>query len=115
MGDTMVLRLAAPGAIAALAVLLLACAGGGAPAAAPTVGVRTDLSDSGAIRRFADIRGRTLGLSAPSSGMAIDMSRASQEGGISGGDVNGATLSFPDRVPALANGAIGVSGVAEPV
>jgi NitT/TauT family transport system substrate-binding protein len=76
--------------------------------------IRKDLYDSGAIRSFADMRGRTLGLIAPSSGLAIDMSRAFQEAGMSDADVNWETLSFPDQVPALANGAIDVSILTEP-
>ena len=82
--------------------------------ASTAIVVRKDLYDSGAIRGFADMRGRTLGLIAPSSGLAIDMSRAFQEAGMSDADVNWETLSFPDQVPALANGAIDVSVLTEP-
>ncbi len=76
--------------------------------------VRKDLMDSGAIRDLADLRDRSVGLIAPTSSLAIDMSRALQSVGLSDTDVSWVLLPFPDQALALANGAIEVSILTEP-
>lgn len=76
--------------------------------------VRKELIDAGTIRELADLRGRTLGVIAPTSGLAIDASRGLQSAGLTDADVTWTYLSFPDQLPALANGAIDVGTPTEP-
>jgi NitT/TauT family transport system substrate-binding protein len=76
--------------------------------------VRKDLIDSGAVRDVADLRGRTIGSISQTVGLTIDLSRALQGAGLSDNDINLTVLSFPDQVPALANGAIDAGMLSEP-
>ncbi|HWP29075.1 MAG TPA: ABC transporter substrate-binding protein [Chloroflexota bacterium] len=76
--------------------------------------VRKELIDTGAIRDLSDLRGRTVGLVAPSATLAIDVYRGLQTVGLSDADIHWVILSFPDQVLALANGAIDTATLTEP-
>ena len=76
--------------------------------------LRKDLADSGAVRELADLRGRTIGTLSMTSGATIDLSRSLLNAGLNDADINLVLLSYPDQVPALANGAIDAGLNAEP-
>jgi NitT/TauT family transport system substrate-binding protein len=77
--------------------------------------VRKDLFESGAIRDYADLRGRPFG--APSRGSTIEYSidLAMRQVGLSADDLDWIELGFPEQIPAFANRAIDASFNTEPV
>lgn len=77
--------------------------------------VRKDLFDSGAIRDYADLRGRPFG--APSRGSTIEYSidLAMRQVGLSADDLDWIELGFPEQIPAFANRAIDAAYNTEPV
>ncbi|HEY7066591.1 MAG TPA: ABC transporter substrate-binding protein [Chloroflexota bacterium] len=79
--------------------------------------VRKDLLDSGAVRDYADLRGRTVALVPPrgASPNAVDFSRALARGGLTEDDVNLVELAYPDMNAAFASKAIDVSETLEPL
>jgi NitT/TauT family transport system substrate-binding protein len=79
--------------------------------------VRKDLIDSGEVREYADLRGRTVALPPPrgASPNAVDFSRALARGGLTEADVNLVELAYPDMNPAFASKAIDVSETLEPL
>ena len=78
---------------------------------------RKDLVDSGELRDYADLRGRTVALVPPrgASPNAVDFSRALTRGGLTEDDVNLVELAYPDMNPAFASKAIDVSETLEPL
>jgi NitT/TauT family transport system substrate-binding protein len=79
--------------------------------------VRKDLIDSGEVRDYPDLRGRTVALPPPhmASPNAVDFSRALARGGLTEDDVNLVELAYPDMNSAFASKAIDVSETLEPL
>src|SRR5579885_2416310 len=65
--------------------------------------VRKDLLDSGAVRSFADFRGRTFGENVPGVITSYLLERELKKVGLSPQDLTYTTLSFPDMLNAFAN------------
>jgi NitT/TauT family transport system substrate-binding protein len=76
--------------------------------------VRKDLIDSGAIRDYADLRGRTLAILATGSTVEMLAERMLQRVGMGLGDVNTVQLGAGDQIAAFANGAIDAGLITEP-
>jgi NitT/TauT family transport system substrate-binding protein len=76
--------------------------------------VRRDLVDSGAIRDYADLRGRTLAILATGSTIEMLAERMLQRVGMGLGDVNTVQLGAGDQIAAFANGAIDAGLITEP-
>jgi NitT/TauT family transport system substrate-binding protein len=76
--------------------------------------VRKDLADSGVMRDYADLRGRTLAINATGSTVELLAERALRRGGLAMSDANIVQLGFGDQLPAFANRAIDVGLTAEP-
>jgi NitT/TauT family transport system substrate-binding protein len=76
--------------------------------------VRTELIESGAFGDYPDLRGRKVAIpgrgTAPDFAVGLALARA----GLAPSDCERVELSFPDMVPALANGAVDVAVQAEP-
>jgi NitT/TauT family transport system substrate-binding protein len=77
--------------------------------------VRKDLTDSGQVHDWADLRGRTLAV--PSRGSVNDYSleRGLQLDGLTLADVGLVEMPFPDMVAALANGNVDGAYLTEPL
>ena len=76
--------------------------------------VRKDLVDSGAVRDYADLRGRTLAILATGSTVEMLAERMLQRVGLGLGDVNVVQLGAGDQIAAFANGAIDAGLITEP-
>ncbi len=76
--------------------------------------VRRDLVDSGAIRDYADLRGRTIGVLSFGSTNELVAERALQRGGLTADDANLIQMGAADQITALGNGAIDVGLLTEP-
>jgi NitT/TauT family transport system substrate-binding protein len=76
--------------------------------------VRKNLLDSGAVRSFADLRGRVFGENVPGVLTTSLVERELQRAGLSLQDVNSTTLSFPDMLTAFANDAVDFGVLTEP-
>jgi NitT/TauT family transport system substrate-binding protein len=76
--------------------------------------VRKDLVDSGAVRTYADLKGRVF--AAPTRGSTIEYSidLAMHHDGLTADDLEWVELGFPDQLPAFANGAIDAGYNTEP-
>jgi NitT/TauT family transport system substrate-binding protein len=76
--------------------------------------VRKDLVDSGAVRTYADLKGRVF--AAPTRGSTIEYSidLAMHRDGLTADDLEWVELGFPDQLPAFANGAIDAGYNTEP-
>ncbi|MBI4318306.1 MAG: ABC transporter substrate-binding protein [Chloroflexi bacterium] len=75
---------------------------------------RKDLLDSGAIKDYADLKGKNIGLLAKATGNEIDIDRAARKGNLTLKDVSLVELTFPDMIVALSNKAIDVALMPEP-
>ena len=76
--------------------------------------VRKSLLDSGAVRSFADLRGRVFAENAPGVITTYVMERELQRVGLGLQDVNTTTLAFPDFLAGFANEAIDFGFLVEP-
>ncbi len=76
--------------------------------------VRKDLLDSGAVRSFADFRGRTFGENVPGVITSYLLERELKKVGLSPQDLTYTTLSFPDMLNAFANGIVDAGVEVEP-
>ena len=76
---------------------------------------REDLYDSGQLRTFADLRGRTMAMLAPCNSHDPLLQRALDRGGLTRGDVEITYMSFPDMNVALANHGIDFAWQIEPL
>jgi NitT/TauT family transport system substrate-binding protein len=76
--------------------------------------VRKSLLDSGAVRSFADLRGRVVAENAPGVITTYALERQLQQVGLGLQDVNMPTMSFPDMVTAFSNDAIDAAFQVEP-
>ena len=76
--------------------------------------VRKDLADSGAIRDWADLRGRSIAYLANGTSNQIDVAMSLERGGLTTADANLLLLPFPEMNTALANRALDVAVQIEP-
>lgn len=76
--------------------------------------VRTDLVESGAVRDYADLKGRTISSTSRGNSTEVEIMGALTKGGLTFEDINYTSLSFPDMISAFANGAIDAAIVIEP-
>src|SRR5207247_525667 len=78
--------------------------------------VRKELYDAGRGQRLADLRELSLAITPPGKGTstACGLGRGLQQVGLTLDDLNIQPITFPDMVPALANGAIDAAMIAEP-
>jgi len=76
--------------------------------------VRKDLADAGAIRDYADLRGRNIGIMSFGSTVELVAERALQRGGLTADDVNLVQMGAADQITALGNRAIDVGLMTEP-
>jgi len=76
--------------------------------------VRKDLVDSGAVRTYADLKGRPF--AAPTRGSTIEyaLDLAMKRDGLTADDLDWVDLGFPDQLPAFANHAIDAGYNTEP-
>jgi ABC-type nitrate/sulfonate/bicarbonate transport system substrate-binding protein len=77
--------------------------------------VRQDLLDSGEIRSFADLRGRTITKLGPCDSQDPQIQRALERGGLTRDDIQLTYMGFPDMNVALANRAVDASWQVEPL
>jgi NitT/TauT family transport system substrate-binding protein len=68
--------------------------------------VRKDLVESGQVREYADLRGRTVAIAAKASVTEYAAHLVAQRGGYALPDLNIVELGFPEMVTAFANGSI---------
>ncbi|HZU06870.1 MAG TPA: ABC transporter substrate-binding protein [Chloroflexota bacterium] len=76
--------------------------------------VRKSLLDSGAVRSFADLRGRVFAENVPAVLTTAIVERELQRAGLSLEDVTRTTLSFPDMLVGFANDAVDFAVLVEP-
>jgi NitT/TauT family transport system substrate-binding protein len=76
--------------------------------------VRKSLLDSGAVRSFADLRGRVVAENAPAVITTYVLERQLQQAGLGLQDVNMPTMSFPDMLTSFANDNIDAAFEVEP-
>ncbi len=76
--------------------------------------VRKDLADGGAIRDYADLRGRTLAIINFGSPSELLLERALQRGGLALSDANVVQLGSGDQITAFANRGIDAGLLTEP-
>jgi ABC-type nitrate/sulfonate/bicarbonate transport system substrate-binding protein len=63
----------------------------------------TEVAASGAIKDYADLRGRPIAISTRGSALEVILDKALRRGGLTLDDVDVKTLGYPDMLPALAN------------
>jgi NitT/TauT family transport system substrate-binding protein len=66
--------------------------------------VRKDLYDSGQLREYSQLRGKRIAMSGLTTSNRVDVNKILALGGLTEADVELTAMSFPDMVPALANG-----------
>jgi NitT/TauT family transport system substrate-binding protein len=99
-----------------LAMTIVASLGtGGSDSNSSWLVARPELANSGEVRTWADLRGRTLAI--PGFGNFNDyaIARALERAGVPLSEVQRVELSFTDQLPALANGRIDAGALAEPL
>jgi ABC-type nitrate/sulfonate/bicarbonate transport system substrate-binding protein len=77
--------------------------------------VRQSLYDSGQIRGFADLRGRSVGKLSRCDSQDPQLERALERGGLTRDDIDLHYMAFPDMNVALANGALDATWQVEPL
>lgn len=86
-----------------------------APGGDPTAIIaRADLVDSGAIKSGADLKGKTIAVTAPGQVLDIIVNTFLAKNGLKASDVKMIGMPFPDMVPAMSNGAIDAAIVIDP-
>lgn len=76
--------------------------------------VRKELVDSGAVRDWPDLKGRTIAIAAKASTNEYAADLLAERGGFTLADLNVVELNFSDMLSAFANGAIDIAIVNEP-
>jgi NitT/TauT family transport system substrate-binding protein len=76
--------------------------------------VRKDLADSGAIRDYADLRGKRIAIAVKGTTAEVIVGKALEKGGLTMADVEIVELPYPDMVAAMATGVIDVGVAPEP-
>ncbi len=77
--------------------------------------VRKDLFDTGAVRDWSDLRGRTIAVASRGSVNDYMVSKGLALGGVGYGDVDWVELSFPDQTAGLANGTVDAALSTDPL
>jgi NitT/TauT family transport system substrate-binding protein len=77
--------------------------------------VRKELIDRGLVRDWPDLRGRSVAVPARGSVNDYTLARGLQQAGMSLADVDLVEMSFPDMIPALANGNLDAGLSTEPL
>jgi NitT/TauT family transport system substrate-binding protein len=75
---------------------------------------RKDLADSGQIRDYADLRGRTIATSGEGNVTTVAIGKALERGGLTRDDANVVSMGFADMLGAFAGGSLDAAFVAEP-
>jgi NitT/TauT family transport system substrate-binding protein len=76
--------------------------------------VRKDLYDAGQLRDYSQFAGRRIALSGTTGTSRVDVEKMLERGGLDESAVDLVALSFPDMIPALANGSVDVAIANEP-
>jgi len=76
--------------------------------------IRKELLDSGAVQRFADLRGRVFAENVPGNLLTYVLEQELRKAGVSPEEVTYTTVPFPDMVPGFANGVIDAALLSEP-
>jgi NitT/TauT family transport system substrate-binding protein len=76
--------------------------------------VRKDLADSGAIRDWADLRGKRIALAVNGTTASVAIGGALEKGGLTLADAEIVEIPYADQVTALSTGAIDVGVAPEP-
>ncbi len=76
--------------------------------------VRKDLIDSGAVKTYADLKGRKFGQSGTGNAQSVALDMAMKSVGLRYEDLNTVTIDFPDMNPAMANKNIDAALSSEP-
>jgi NitT/TauT family transport system substrate-binding protein len=87
---------------------------GAAPFGLAPVLVRRDLYESGQLRDYSQFGGRRVALSGPGGTNRVDLNKMLERGGLSEADVEIVPMSFPDMIPAVANGSVDLAIAIEP-
>ncbi len=77
--------------------------------------VRKDLIESGAIRTFADLKGKSIAINSKGTGTEIQLEKALSLGKVGRNEVNVLEMSFPDVLTALQNKTIDAGFTVEPL
>ncbi len=77
--------------------------------------VRKDLIDTGQVKTYADLKGRTFALAARKASLELDLLKVLRLGGLRPEDVRIVTMPFPQMNAALASGAIDACFQLEPL
>jgi NitT/TauT family transport system substrate-binding protein len=76
--------------------------------------VRKDLIDSGAVRDYADLRGRRMSITAVGTSVHAIAGRLAERGGFSLRELDLVELGYPDMLPALAGRSLDAAVLVEP-
>ena len=76
--------------------------------------LRKELADSGRVKSVADLKGLRFGQPARGISPELDLEAFLRQGGLTPADLDVTILSFPDMVPAFANGNLDVAWSVEP-
>ncbi|MBX5493329.1 MAG: ABC transporter substrate-binding protein [Chloroflexi bacterium] len=76
--------------------------------------VRQDLIDSGAVRDYADLRGRRVSVTAVGTSVHAIAGRLAERGGFTLRDLDVVELGYPDMLPALAGRSLDAAVLVEP-
>ena len=79
-----------------------------------TLIMRKELMDSGSVKDFGDLKGRTIALSGPAATPAAMLDVAMRQGGGTYSDVNIVYMGYPQMIAGLTNGAIDGGIMVEP-
>jgi len=86
-----------------------------APGGDPTaIVVRSDLVESGKVKSAADLKGRTMAVTAPGQILDIIVRTYLDKNGVKPEEIATAAMPMPDMVPAMSNGAIDAAIVIDP-
>jgi NitT/TauT family transport system substrate-binding protein len=76
--------------------------------------IRKELAESGGFKSYVDLKGKRVAILAPGVTTLSVLNEAAKKGGIAYDDIEKVFLSFPQQIPAFANGAIDASIMIEP-
>jgi NitT/TauT family transport system substrate-binding protein len=76
--------------------------------------LRKELADSGAIRDYADLRGRRIAVAAKGTSADVMLGRALEQAGLTLADVDQVEMPYPDMAAAMATGVLDAAIAPEP-
>jgi NitT/TauT family transport system substrate-binding protein len=76
--------------------------------------LRKELADSGAIREYADLRGRRIAVAAKGTSADVMLGRALEQAGLTLADVDQVEMPYPDMAAAMATGVLDAAIAPEP-